>query len=99
MFLNVLKNNINYLYKKRLYIVLIIFGLLLTIVIFNRFKSEVSKEIRLQLNENFYTNPKSIININKHKLYDNPKTVSFARNNDVMYFNESGFLREESERM
>jgi hypothetical protein len=99
MFSNVLKNSNNYLDRKTLYIVLIILGICFTIVVYNRLKSDVSKGIPIPINENFITTTKSIININKHKLYDNPKTVSFARNNDVMYFNESGFLREERERM
>jgi hypothetical protein len=98
MFSNVLKYNKNYLDKKIIYTVLIIFGILITIVIFNKFKS-VSNKKHAETFAKLQSKPKSIININKDKLHGNSKSVSFSLNNNVMYFNESGFLRQEQERM
>jgi hypothetical protein len=98
MFFDVLKINKNYLDKKILYAVVIILGLLITIVIYNKFKS-ASQIKHLDGFSGNKNKPKSIININKDKLHEDTKTVSFSLNNDVMYFNEMGFLRQEQERM
>ena len=98
MFFDVLKINKNYLDKKLLYVVVIILGLLITIVIFNKFKSTTNMQ-QVETFVRLPNKPKSIININKDKLHEDPKTVTFSLNNNVMYFNESGFLRQEQERM
>jgi hypothetical protein len=98
MFFDVLKINKNYLDNKLIYGVVVMLGLLITIVIFNRFKSTTNTQ-QVETFVRFPNKPKSIININKDKLHEDPKTVSFSLNNDVMYFNERGFLRQEQERM
>jgi hypothetical protein len=68
-----------------------------------RFKNDIDNNIDNNI-DTFVINSnnkgkKGIIKINRDKLYENPKTVSFSLNNDVVYFNETGFLRREQERM
>lgn len=72
-----------------LYFIILISILILILSIFIVIKY-IHKTKELLTNDNISS--KSIININKYKLKANPKSVSFSLNDDIVYFNEKGFL-------